>query len=357
MTRRMITIAMVAAVIAVLVVQTAQAPSTRYDDPLWIARGERAIWTVDRPADRFLAVDVPGLCRLAYWLPLRLVKGRGASIPTDYTLEPRANARRGAHAQPDKVLWCRLPNLIAFLGGLLCLYAAALNILKSPWWAVVPLAPFLISPTFPLTVLPRLGPDVFLFAGLCAFLAVWLWLHERNRAGDWVAVVLMGIFGGICVSAKINGALVLIAYCVWLCRRHPVKAICTGLLAFCIFYGMNPGFYGLWPHRLVRAILERRLAIIAQWSMRYEVMGRTELLSELIPCWPVVPVFVVAMWQKRREWWAGPVMLWGSFLTAGTLLSVNKLSACYSAPAELGLFFAGSLAVVVCLLQPRHPVT
>ena len=61
MTRRMITIAMVAAVVAVLVVQTAQAPSTRYDDPLWIARGERAIWTVDRPADRFLAVDVPGL--------------------------------------------------------------------------------------------------------------------------------------------------------------------------------------------------------------------------------------------------------------------------------------------------------
>ena len=332
--------------------QAAGTPLTMYDEPLWYARSQRPIWDTADPHEYFRATDVPGMVRVVYGAALRLTGTHNKHyVQADYGDTHLNNRRRGVGAPADAVMVMRGCNVIAFVGALAALYFVALRVLRHRWLAGLCLTPFLVSPIFPLRVVPRVGPDMLLMTWLCVFLVAWLIFHERGTAHSWYAAVVLGALGGICTFAKINGALPLFGYAGyavvtargWRRLLLPLLALAVG---FALFYVLNPSFLGYRPDEVILDILRRRMHMRRSVDSLVGPMGRLELWSKLFPCWPLIPVLLVLAWRARKAWWFVPVGTWGLALVVGTAAMINRPSPRFLTPLELGLYFPACLCII-----------
>ena len=335
--------AIITALALILLAQAWAAPLTAYDDALWLKRAQTPT------GDYVLAVDVPGGVRAYYRAILAACDWRGATIPTDYRQTPRQNYRRGAGAPADAVLAMRTGNVFAFLAGLLCLYYVANVALGSTWRAALALSPLVISPLFPVYIVPRVGPDALLFAWVCAFLAVWVYAHQQGRAAAWRWVIALGAAGGLATFVKINGALVLFAYMAWIVARRQGWArlylpALAGAVAFGLFYLLNPAFHGIRPEFVIWDILARRAVVAHGQLTTYGPIGWLDLVHRVVPSIALLPVLGVVAWRARAAWWFWPVVAWGLALAVGTLLTINQPLPRYVGPLELGLYVPIALA-------------
>ena len=93
----------------------------------------------------------------------------------------------------------------------------------------------------------------------------------------------------------------------------------------------------------------RRGAIATDFISRHGGLTATKLLTELFPFWPVLPVFVVALWRCRDRWWFPPLVLWAGFIGIGVLLGFFYLQtgpARYRAPFDMAVFFVSAVAIL-----------
>lgn len=334
-------------------------PPEMYDDPLWYRRSLTPLCQQGETAYG-LAVDLPGMCRLSYGAVLRAA---GLDeLPyreVDYSLSPGANWERGAYAPIDAVLAMRGVNLAAFTGAILCLYAVAHRCLeRRPLLALLPVAPFVLAPTFIDEIVPHVGPDALLTLWLAAFLLVWIWGEARGRALSWQWAVLLGLVGGIAAFAKQNGALVVLGYAAYAAaytrgwKRAALPALALGV-TFGVFYFSNPGLIGEWPHTVVADILSRRAVAASRLDTVYRGLTWTESLEYGVRYWSLLPVLLFALWRARKAPWSRPVYFWGGALFLGTITMINLPLPRYLGPLQLGLYFPAVLAVVWLALPPR----
>lgn len=333
------------AIALLLLAQAWATKLTPYDDALWLRRAQAPL------GDYELAVDVPGGIRAYYRTILSFIEWRGASIATDYELSPPQNHAHGASAPADAVLAMRTGNVAAFIAGLLCLYYVAVTALGSSWRAALALSPLLISPLFPVHIIPRVGPDALLFAWVCGFLALWIYTYQKGRASSWQWALVLGAVGGLASFVKINGALVLFAYMAWLAASNKGRARLllpplAGAAGFVVFYLLNPAFHGAGPTFVVWDILARRVFVAQGQRAIYGPIGWLRLVHRVVPCWPLLPLVATVVCRGRRAWWFWPVVSWGLALVVGTLATINQPLPRYVGPLELGLYFPVAL---VCL--------
>ncbi|MHC4714801.1 MAG: hypothetical protein ACYTAN_16275 [Planctomycetota bacterium] len=330
---------------------------TPCDEPLWIERSSRPIWKCEAPLDYRWAVDVSGMVRLVYGAALPVVDNcRGANTRTDYTLTYGENLMRGSGAKPDAVLLCRGVNVLAFAAALVALYLAALSLIRRPILALLPVAPLMLSRLYPYSIIPRLGPDALLAAWLAMFLLAWLWLDRRGRAATWRGAVTLGIVGGLCVFAKINGALAILAYATWLIVYAKGRAKWLAGLslaaAFIVYYAANPAFWGVMPDALIFDVLCRRAFIAARSSQNYPLWS-SRTWSEGLRCWPFVPLALWVLWRCRSRQ-LSPLYFWGLFIAAGNLALINLPLDRYLGPVELAGYFTVSVAWVLTVRKGKR---
>jgi len=248
-----------------------------------------------------------------------------------------------------------------FVLGLGCLYLVAYMILRRPLLAILPVVPLVLSPTFPVDIVPRVGPDAVLMAALCLFLLAWVALDRRGQGRTWTAAIVMGVLGGVCAWTKINGALVLVAYAAYMAIGKPsLRKYSRGAVALAVgavtFYLLNPAFIGQNPAAVFVDILVRRAQVIQVMRLRFGPLGWTAVLSEAVRCWAFLPVLAWVAWKVRNVPLMVPVLLWGGVLAVGNLAVMNLPLPRYLGPVELGLHFGGALAVLALAIVLRNKI-
>ena len=350
--RRVALITLAAVAIGAVALQAASTPLTSYDEPLWYLRSQRPVWRTDGPHDYPWATDVPGGCRLVYGAALDVfgLDGLPNRQPVYKVEAYRANWENACYAPADAVLAMRGCNVVLYLSGLLALYVVAVSVLKRPVWALAAVSPLVLSPTFPLEIVPRVGPDALLMATLCLFLLVWTSLDGRGKTLSAKAAVLMGVLGGLCTFAKVNGALAPIAFAAWAAYRGrgwariglPMTVLAiTGVG----FYALNPAFYAEWPWTCLIDILQRRAVAGAALDKIYGTMGWTAVFAGAVRVWPLFLVALAVLWRVRRVRALEPVLWWGIIGAAGNLAVINLPLPRYIGPVELGIYYPAALAV------------
>lgn len=340
--------------LAVLLLQAAQTKLTPYDEPLWYRRAQRPIWSTSSEYDYIRAVDVPGGCRLIYWAALKATNQMGKPyLMPDYEIPfGTRETMEGRTAPGDAVLIMRGCNVIGYMLGLLCLYKVALWGLKRPLLAALAVSPLVVSPLFPVQIVPRVGPDAFLMGGLSACLFTWVLGERRGKLFSLKWSVLMGLVFGATIICKVNGAFALFAYMAYAaCYGRGRERVTAGVVAFIVagtcFYFFNIAFIGRWPHAVMFDIINRRLVVAAFLDTKYGVLGWTEVWNHSVALWPIIPVALYACWSARKNAVLRPILWWGCFLFLGTLFSTNWKIPRYLGPVELGLYFPVALAMLL----------
>ena len=340
-----------AVILALVAYQAAITPMTPYDEPLWYRRAQVPIaQNIECAYD--WAVDVPGGCRLLYGTALDVwgLDGLPYRMP-DYAVTWQENLENGCYAPADAVLLMRGCNMLMFICGLVCLYLVSYMALRRPVLALLPLAPLVLSPTFPVEIVPRVGPDAILMVGLCLFLLAWATLDRRGQGRSWTAVVTLGVLGGIAAWTKINGALMLIGYLGYMVAVTPrgrgaVKGLVALAIGGAVFYLLNPALIGHNPIEVFVDILQRRAVAGAALDKIYGTMGWTAVFAGAVKCWPLVPIIAWAVWKARVLPGMAPVFWWAVAVVIGNLVLINLPLARYLGPIELGLYFTGALSVI-----------
>jgi hypothetical protein len=166
--------------------------------------------------------------------------------------------------------------------------------------AVSPLAGLLggfylaLHPAFP-TVMWSIGPDPLLWLFVTAALALWVRYGATSRGAIAVAIA-----GGLAASAKLDGALVVAGYCLWLlARRQPRRAVLSGAIALALFVLVNPILFS-------RGVLGVPGML---WNMFYWRGTRTAMMTLNYPAYAAAPRWYIPFYLMGSWWTLVPLLL------------------------------------------------
>jgi len=341
------------AYVLLLLSQCMCVPLRPFDEPLWYRRCCRWPTEVNEPWLYKIAIDVPALNRWLYGGALRLCGLTGLPCPkADYSVSEKRNLTEGRIAPWEAVMVMRSVNVLSFVGAVLPLYVVAWLILRSRAWAVVALLPLAFSKNIVLHIVPRVGPDALLAFTLSATLAAWVAWHLKGEGTTLKAVILLGALAGLATGTKLNGGLLVLAFCAYLvtsCKgwQRLWKPILAGASAFVAFSLINPVvIMGRAPfYQVLVDMVRRRFVVIAGSNERAGPMSFIQFANSALPTWPMLPALAAGFIACRREGWFPPVAWWTAFLTLGTFFGINRPFPRYLGPLEIGLYFPAALCI------------
>ena len=252
----------------------------------------------------------------------------------DYAHDFQWNVEKGNVAPREAVRVVRVVNAALMIGAAALVFIAVAR-------AVTPAAGFvaglyLVLHSATVDVMWSIGSDPLLWFCMAGALLLWVGLG----ASLWGAI-LLGVAGGLAAGAKINGAIVVIGYAVWvLAKRRPKWALLSlgaGLLTFVL---VNPicfarGVLGV-PRMLWELVAWRsvRAEMTARHFPAYAGQARWRLFFYLLGSWWVLlPLVLVSRRFRRLE----PAVWWAMALTVGHALTVMAPLPRYLYPLQAGL--------------------
>jgi len=271
------------------------------------------IWGLDQPAlERWV---FHGLLHISGRFPETLPEKNW-----DYTHDLRWNVENGNVGPPDAVHFVRVVNA-AFMILAVVLIFAALARAVSPLAGLIAGLYFVLHPSVTVTMW-SIGPDPLLWLLMAAGLALWVW-----QGATWRGAVLVGVVGGLAASAKLNGALVIVGFCLWLVlKRRPLLALLAGVLALAVFVVVNPILFSrgvtglpgmLWEMARWRSV---RTGMMMQGYPAFAAAPRWYIPFYLLGAWwALVPLLVVS----QRLWRFEPAVFWAATLAIGHLALVT----------------------------------
>ena len=348
------------------------------DNPTWYHRSVRWPFHAREELDYKRAIDVPAVNRWVYGIALHaagLANEPGVAAEDSSFMPPKKGVDIPSHLTPTVALTMRSVNAVVLLVYYGCLAWVAVTCLGSWRAAAVPIAAVLMPEALRWVAAFRIGPDVFLLTGYLAFLAVWVRFHAVHRTASWASCIVLGMIGGAATAAKLNGALVVLAYTasvLWTTtgvRRFLMPlAICAVALA--TFMLLNPVFYlsGRAPWTVISDMLSRRAEVIANVNYEYphskwytitapftirvsdrvfDIGGHVFVMPHFrVPLWLCVPACILAqIVAARRYEWMKPVAWWGIVIFIGNAAAINIPVQWYTAPLLLSLLFPTALAI------------
>jgi len=305
------------------------------------------------------SIDHPTLKRHLYRLVLLASGIDQIDTPSvDYHKGVEWNFEHG-HIPPwNVVLPLRLANAALMTAAVLLVFASALLVLRNAWLAALVALPLALSEHIAVGVVGYLGCDALLAFLLALSLFVMLFLVKKRTRGLW-KVLALGVIGGLAASAKFNGALVVVAFMIYLALTNRgadrlVRPAFLALVSVLVFIALNPvmragGGLG-WMLSVVWDMLERRKKI---WLSQYEEweLTRVQLAVRFFPWAAFVYPLLAAFAALRRKRWALPLLLWSLVLAAGTLFSVNRTYKRYFLPVEMAVLAAGGIVAWALLRE------
>jgi len=373
-----------AAVLGLEAWEAVRAPLYPMDEALWFRKAQATSAHVMNPDDRFYAVDVPGFNRWIYW-PMFRITGlyrvppgepecwsvRGGRIyfkgtfnnpawprnPTEEQFQWFVH-RHGRYAPRSSMMALRFTNIAVYGVMLAALWWTARAALKSPWLALLAVSPVALTPAFNLNLaFVTWSGDIFMLAAVAVTLAAWTRFHLAGAATSRKAIIVTGILCGIAAGSKLNGILVLAAYCLYLAivsrsfsrLANPAMA---AAIAFAVFLAVDPVVF-LYPDRapwqVLTMMVVRRGQVVADWTRREGPLAWAEFYSHALFWWPMLPAAVWAFWKCRRRAWFLPLALWCGVMVVGTLvgvLEVNRADDEYLGPVYMALYFPVAVAFI-----------
>lgn len=297
------------------------------------------------------SIDHPTLKRYIYRAVLH---ARGiTSIKTpdvDYHQTPKWNIENGRTPQLDVVLPLRITNAVFMTAAVVLVFLTALLLLGNGYLAVLVLLPLVLSERIGIGVVGYVGCDAILAFFLALSLFVFTLLVLTGKASSLLGVLALGVVGGLATSAKFNGALVVVAFVVYLVIYNRgidrlARPFLMTAVAVVVFVILNPVMRGGglgWAIGIVWDMLKRRRTI---WMSQYEEVSLTrfQLVARFFPYAAFVYAGFAALVALRRKKWAVPLFIWSAALVLGTLLSVNRTYRRYFLPVEMATFTAAGI--------------
>jgi len=332
------------------------------DDIVWTVRAQRSVFATGGENDYAWAVDMPGMSRFLYGITLH---GLGLeNLPQrepDLTKRLDDPANQALRLPRSAATSMRAVSIAAYMLGIVALFLAARLILSNDYAALLSVLPFMLCPS--LSPAPpnstteltgtRIGPDACLLMMFGVSLTAWLYLDRRWPSWPWRSVLVMGLLGGLCVWAKWNGALMLIAFGLWIILKEPKRGALKTLFAIGVAAGMlwalTPPFWTHAPWQVVPDILARREAVSAEHALvrpamqcsHWQVLVRSQAWLAIVAAAP--------LWVVRKQWWVSIVAAWGASLGAGTVLVITEMPLRYVAPWYMVILWVLPTALVAAL--------
>lgn len=309
------------------------------------------------------SIDHPALKRYVYGAVLGACGIESITTPdVDYSKGQDWNVEHG-HIPPFAVIIpMRATNAAFMTGAVVLVYLAALAALGNGWLAALAAAPLVFSERIATGAVAYLGCDAFLgfFIALALYLMVTLAL--RGKSTTLWGVILFGVVGGLAASAKLNGALVVVAVMLYLAvaSRGPdrlLKPFIAGAVSVIIFVALNPVMRGGgldWMFGVVWDMMARRRYI---WNAQYEEfdLSRAQLVARFFPYMAFVYAMAAGGVILRHRKWFAPLAVWSATIVIGTLFSVNRTYDRYFLPIQMGTFaFAGIVTWALVSIVPRR---
>lgn len=327
-------------------------PAQNWDETFHVKSSLVSPSVFDTPESYGYATDHPSIKRYIYGWVLQRSGIHALNVPdADYSATEQWNidARR---VPPFRVtLLLRLTNALFVIAALVLVFFSALVILRNAWMALAVAAPLLVSDHIALGVVAYLGCDAILAFTIALALFTFVVLVRGGRASTMTGLWLIGAAGALAVSTKFNGALVMVAFCLYLVFANRgidrvLKPLIAGLICIGIFVALNPVIRGGgfdYAFGVIWDMLGRRGYI---WDVQFAQfpLSRASLVARFFPWTAFLIPLAGALVTLRRERWVGPVSLWCAVLIAGTLLSVNRTYARYFLPVEMATFFLAGVA-------------
>jgi len=297
------------------------------------------------------AIDHPSVARYIYRGVLFAIGVHEISTPdVDYHKTEKWNIENGRLPSLGIVIPLRFTNAAFMLAAVILIYFTAYLILSNAWFALLAALPFVLSQRIAAGVVAYLGTDAVLAFFLALSLFLWVLLAMKGRDRSLFGIVVISGVASLAASTKVNAALVMIAYMIYLAVvtrgiDRVMKPLLAALICAAIFIGLNPIMRGGGPGWMVGVIsdmLETRRVI---WLSQYQdaPMTRAELIRRFFECPSFILPLAGAFIVFRREKWALPILLWGGTLAAGTLLSVNRTYDRYFLPIEMSVVLAAGV--------------
>jgi hypothetical protein len=297
------------------------------------------------------AIDHPSVARYVYRAVLFVIGVHEISTPdVDYRQTEKWNAENGRLPSLGVVIPLRFTNTAFMLAAVVLVYFTAYLILSNAWFALLVALPLVLSRHIAAGVVAYLGSDAILAFSLALSLFLWVFLAMRGRDRGLVGIVLISGVAALATSTKVNAALVIIAYMLYLAIvargvDRLMKPLLAALVCAAIFVGLNPVMRAggpAWMAGVISDMLETRRVI---WVGQYQEapLARVELVRKFLefPAFilPLAGAFIVF----RREKWALPLLVWSGTLAIGTLLSVNRTYDRYFLPIEMSVVLASGV--------------
>ena len=313
-------------------------------------RFERRWTEADRLSPEYaFVVDHPSLKDVFYAARLRAAGVTSLDIPdVDYSRGPAWNVGHGRLPDMERVVMpLRQVNVAFMCGAALLVYLAALIAVRAPVLALLAPLPLVLNGRIGRSVVAYIGCDAvvafFLALSLVALVAV---AHYRRHDRYWAAL-LLGVCGGLATSAKINGALAVIAACGYLALQNrgarrvllPAAVVASSVAVFLllnpVFRSGGPG----WTATVVRDVLACRALCWEQHRLAHGV-SRLAIVGKFLPFAPLLYVIPAGLLAFGRRPAVAAASLWAGVMALGTVSSVSCTFLRYQLPIEIGAYAA-----------------
>ncbi|MHC4713683.1 MAG: phospholipid carrier-dependent glycosyltransferase [Planctomycetota bacterium] len=310
--------------------------------------------------DYFYSVDHPTLKRHIYrWV----LNARGITrldiqnVDYEQTLEWNLDQGRLPPFR-EVVVPLRWTNAAFVIAAVLLVYFTAYLVTRAPYLSLLSAVPLVLDYRIASGVVAYLGTDAILAFFLALSLFVLVLFDAKGIASRAGAVVVLGIIGGLAASVKFNGALVAIAYCVYLAAKckgvdRIAKPALAALISLAVFVALNPILQrsGVdWVSSVIGDMLSRRTRLwVGQRAAWF--LPRPILVARFFPHLSFLFTVSAALllWRKRKGLAAAAI--WAGVLVVGTVASVNCTFQRYHLPVTMSVYLLAGVAVPALL---RH---
>ena len=316
------------------------------DEGIILERMKRAPSAFDTRNDYYYAVEHPAIYRWIGRGVLRLFRVEIGDVPkVDLTKSLEWNVENGRTAPRRPVLVLRAVNVVLLVGALVALFFLARIAFGGYAWGFVLAAPIALPPALGRYIGGYILTDAYLTFFLAATLLAWVVFHHRPKPASIIYVIAIGVLLGFTISAKLNGALILLAYVAYLAvvARGPDRVwlpFVAVLAASTTFVALNPVMQKgglLWPALVARDMIAARSEVYQAHNQFFGYKGTWGILLFMFPHWYLLPLLIAPILKARTETWFPPVFLWSTFLVLGTALTIEQPFNRYLMPINLGL--------------------
>ncbi len=340
--------------------QAIKAPP-KLDEAEALERLARSPVHVGEANDRFYAIDHPALF---HWVDRAILSVLNVEIGDVPEVRPDKDyywhIAHNQIAPRDAVIVLRWANVAALAAAFVMVYLISRLICGGHLWGFVAVVPLAFSRTLAADVGGYIKTDAYLAFFLALSLYLWLRFHATARPQRLAHLLAMGLVTGLAVSTKLNGGLLLLAYCLYLviiCRGGDrlMAPFLSCLIAFTIFVIVNPvmqhgGISGMAC--ALREMLEQRAFTYRMHDLKLGPKSAGFMFLFMFPRWYLLPVLAVVIAAARREKWFLPVILWSLFLILGTAFTIKQPFNRYLMPIVFGLTLPAMLSAIM-LAQKR----